>query len=483
MRILMLGVAAVSLCLGAAGCKKSTSDKTQSTGESAKATDTQKPAAPAAVGMADPFARLGSEPLKALKAGYAALKAKKYDDARDSFHKVSEAVPDYTSARYMEARAAALGGHFADVPALWGELLARDYVAFAGKLDKPKDLAALRAAPEWAQVKALETTTAPRYAADLDKGFFFVARLKDAAAPTFKDGVARLDLKQEAFHYDPTTQRYRRLTETGGHVFAINLAPDRKLLQFLVLTQAQQADDKEILLSGALGGYVDLKSLETVGPFKIPAQSVNVSLYFNAKGEPIWQPGDAYTVDSAKTALVQVTREERDADATFASFGSVDHGAKKVAGVKLGADAQSLEIDGVDKPVRAARPLSPTTLEWSPDKKWLAYAGSFDACKVMMLGKEGNKNELFLWDNQKKLASRIAQAVSSFDSLWLDNDHLVYEGGVGKEGKLHVYEVSTRSDSVLKARYGGGLFGYPTLSCEQGEGDGADENVTDGAID
>ena len=138
-----------------------------------------------------------------------------------------------------------------------------------------------------------------------------------------------------------------------------------------------------------------------------------------------------------------------------------------------------MEIAGVDKPLRAARTLGETTLEWSPDRKRLLYAGQLDACKLIAAGKAGkdDKNELFMWDGDKKVASRIAQAVSAFDSVWLDGDHLVYEGGVGKDGKLHVYEVEARTDTVLKARYGAGLFGYPTLICEEG---GAEENVADG---
>jgi hypothetical protein len=38
---------------------------------------------------------------------------------------------------------------------------------------------------------------------------------------------------------------------------------------------------------------------------------------------------------------------------------------------------------------------------------------------------------------------------------------------VGKDGKLHVIDLPTRDDQVLKPRHGGGLFGYPQLACEK----------------
>src|SRR3954453_13050501 len=96
------------------------------------------------IGMEDPFARLSGEAARSLKAGYKAMQAKKYDEARAAFAAVVTALPDYSPARLQEVKAAALGGHAGDVPALWKELLARDFVAHVGRLDKPKELAVLR---------------------------------------------------------------------------------------------------------------------------------------------------------------------------------------------------------------------------------------------------------------------------------------------------------------------------------------------------
>ena len=72
----------------------------------------------------------------------------------------------------------------------------------------------------------------------------------------------------------------------------------------------------------------------------------------------------------------------------------------------------------------------------------------------------------------------MAAAVSPFETLWLDDDRLVYEGGVGKDGKIHLYTFSTHADEALPTRHGAGLYGVPTLACEQAES-GIDEDIGD----
>ena len=88
------------------------------------------------------------------------------------------------------------------------------------------------------------------------------------------------------------------------------------------------------------------------------------------------------------------------------------------------------------------------------------------------------KNELYVYDKTKRAAQRIASAVSYFETLWLDDDRLVYEGGVGKDGKLQIHDFATHGSTKLPTRHGAGLFGVPTLACEQAE-TGVDEEIGD----
>src|SRR5262245_41356716 len=64
------------------------------------------------VGMEDPFARLKPESVKALNAGYLAMRARKNDEARAAFATLVAAHPDHTAGRFMELRSAAMADQF-----------------------------------------------------------------------------------------------------------------------------------------------------------------------------------------------------------------------------------------------------------------------------------------------------------------------------------------------------------------------------------
>ena len=151
---------------------------------------------------------------------------------------------------------------------------------------------------------------------------------------------------------------------------------------------------------------------------------------------------------------------------------------KAVPGVKIEDGANQFTIGGVPAPVVAARPLAAESLDWSPARARITYAGKIDACKILK-GESKEKNELYVFDMEKKSAQRVAAALSGFETLWLDDDRLVYEGGVGKDGQLHLYSFAQHADSALPTRYGAGLYGVPTLACETP----ADSELTDAPTD
>src|SRR4051794_27492837 len=108
-------------------------DETKAPANAAAAT------APAATlqpgGAADPVAGPPPDAGKALQRGYKALKAKKWDEAQAELKTVVTAAPDYGPARWALVRALAGGGKIAEITPQWEALMARDYVAYAGKLD------------------------------------------------------------------------------------------------------------------------------------------------------------------------------------------------------------------------------------------------------------------------------------------------------------------------------------------------------------
>jgi hypothetical protein len=465
----------LAVLLSGIGCKSKDKTPASTTG----GTTAPPPVAMATqpVGMSDPFARLTSEAGKSLNKGYKALKAKKYDEAAAAFREVTAAVPDYTQARMALLRTLILGGQMADVPKEYEALIARDYVGFAGALDAKKEFAPLRAAPEWQKIGELKEAYRAAYAKGLDGGFFFVARTHAASEPQFVGGATDtgLDLKQEVFHFDPAQKKFRRLTETGGHAFAVARAGDGKTLAFLAAPKLHRENGVDSLVDPQLG-TVDLGSLEVTGPTATHGRFESVTLGFEKSGGPVFELFDPEThqakwlrFDTAKTGLAAVTDAEREGGFTTATAARVTHvSGKEIEGVTIEDGANQFKIAAAAAPVVAARPLAAESLDWSPSKNRITYAGKIDACKILK-GQSKEKNELYVFDVAKKSAQRVAAAISGFETLWLDDDHLVYEGGVGKDGQLHVYSFAEHADGALPTRYGAGLYGVPTLACEAAE--------------
>jgi hypothetical protein len=458
------------LVLAVMGCKSK--DKPTGTATAANTPPPPPPTQP--VGMSDPFARLTSDTAKALQKGYKASKAKKFDEAAAAFREVIAGAPDYTAARMALLRALILGGQFTDVPKEFEALLSRDYVGYANSFETKKEFAALRSAPEWQKMTELKSSYKTAYAKSLDTGFFFVARTRAANEPQFTGGAtdATLDLRQEVFHFDPDSKKFRRLTETGGHAFAVARAPDGKTLTFLAAPKLHREGSADSFVDPQLG-LIDLATLEIVGPATAKGRFETVTLGFDKGGGPLFELFDPVShqarwmrFDTARTGLAAVTDAERGGGYTTATPSHVSHvPGREVEGIKIEDGANQFSIGGVPTPVVAARPLAAASLDWSPTRSRITYAGKIDACKILK-GDSKDKNELYVFDMEKKSAQRVAAAVSAFETMWLDDDRLIYEGGVGKDGQLHVYSFKEHADTALPTRYGAGLYGVPTLACQ-----------------
>jgi hypothetical protein len=466
----------------AAGCKKTTPAPTEA---GTTAPPAEVPLQP--IGTADPFIRLSPEAQKALDRARKDQRAKKWDEAQKELRSVIATAPDWTPAQWMLVRALLSGGQFADVPSVWEPLIARDFAAYAHRLDADKAATTFRNAPEWAKLQALSARYKDAWAKGLDRGFFFVARTRAAAEPQFAAGKldAPLALHQEIFHYDPEAKRFRRLTETDGQAFAIDRAPDGKSLAFLCAGTLHRENGADSFMDPKVG-WIDLTTLETVGPFPMKGRFDQVVLATNASKQPLFTfvtgtgASVTYTIDTARTGLSPLTGGAviPDGGETRAWPNQVAHvDGKQIEGVTITDGSTQFSLAGVATPVLAARPIAQSTLEWSPHKTRLTYAGKLDACRVLKATVPGgDKNELYVYDITKHAAQRVAASVSFFETLWLDDDRLAYEGGVGKEGAIHLYNLPAHADQALPTRHGAGLYGVPTLACEQAE-TGVDEDL------
>jgi hypothetical protein len=473
---------AVAIACAGTGCKKSQSatDGSAGGGGSEQNAPTTQP-----IGMVDPFTPPKGDAAKLMETASQALRNKKAPVAIAALQNVITDAPDYTPARFGLMRALVMAGRFDEALPHYEALLARDYVAVSTRVAKDKELAPLRAAPVWPKFSDLTERYRGAYARGLDKGFFFVARMRPASEPKLTGAAteAPLMLRQEVFHYDPDSKRFRRLTDTDGHAFAIDRAPDGKTLLFLSAPRLHREKGVDSFVDPRLG-TIELATLATVGPFTQKGRFEQVGLGTNRSGQPMFTfivtagASAAYTFDTARTGLAKLGGEAviPAGGETRAWPNQVAHfDDKAVPGVKIEDGATQFLVDGVAQPIVAARPIAQSSLEWSPSKSRLTYAGKLEACKILK-GESKDKNELYVFDKTKGSAQRIAAAVSFFETWWLDDDRLVYEGGVGKDGKIHIYTFSTHADETVGTKYGAGLYGVPTLACEQAVG-GIDQDI------
>jgi hypothetical protein len=427
---------------------------------------------PTLVGMADPFVRMSADGIRAVDDGWKALRARQYGVARDAFHAVVAAYPDKPAARFAELRAAVLEGDLEAVPSMWRELLARDFPGYASRLDRNKEMAPLRASAQWPKLQAIRAEMKKAYGAGLDRGVMFVARTHLAGEPEWAldTGQARLDLYQEAYHYDPASQRVRPLSDSGGQVVAIH--PDLDYRQVIVLTA-------RMMRKGAAGAafvkpevmVIALDTLAPVGPLPIDSEVVALDMCFSDKGEPVWSvtvPGAgeprALTLDATRTGLVDMETGCADTVATTSVDAlGVEHHRPDPHGGALSEDGLQLSgVDG-DRPLRAREIIRPGSFSWSPGRKRFVYTGSYDQCNPV-------DNGLFVWDAARKQSVRMASAVASYETQWIDDDHLVFESGPGRTPRLTIQGLgSGGTTTVLKAPAGAGLFGLPTVPCTDPE--------------
>jgi hypothetical protein len=433
------------------------------------------------VGMTEPFKLMNAASLRTLDMGWKAMRRKDWDEARAAFHEVVMAYPDKPAARFAELRATALAGDFAAVPALWRELLARDFVGYAGRLDGGKEMAPLRKSPQWAQVKSITTEMKARHLAALERGFFFVGRLRPAGAVLTGaevDGESvKLSLEQEVYHYDPGSERIQRVSDSGGTV--LGLHHDGEQGKLMVLTGgALKKTGGALAFAAPQASVIALDTLERTGPLPIDADATSVELCFSSKGEPVWaavfaglRDERALTLDATRTSLVGSEEGCGGRATTAVKPNEVSHRMAALEGVSLSEDG--LRIMGVDEdvPVRASSAIRPESLAWSPGKKRFVYTGSFGVCErpgVDAAGKAEASNGVYVWDPERKRSTRVSAAASALQATFLDDDRLAYQGGP-RATKLTIHDLLGGGATVVKVPAGVGLYGIATVGCEEAQ--------------
>jgi hypothetical protein len=442
------------------------------------------------IGSADPFAPLSVEARKALTRGLKASHAKKWDEARAELERAVSLAPDDAQTLWALLVATSHTKDLAPVPALCEKLAALDLSAYTTRFATSKPLAALRKTPEGARCDELGRRYREVWARGWDHGFFLVARRVGAREPSFGAGnEAALDPAQEVYFYELPTRRFRRLTDTDGHAFALQRSNDGKRLSVLIVGRLHREHNVDSFVDPKIETF-DLATVESVGPFVMKGVYDQVVLGENAAGQPLFSftvgtgATQTYTIDTAKTGLAPL--EGAAVVPVGAETRAWPNQVARVAGKPLddvhvtdGANQLVLAIPPQPITITAARPIAQSSVRWSPGHQKITYAGKLDPCRAAQPGAT-EKNELYVYDLPKRSAQRVAAGLSQFETLWLDDDQLVYEGGVGRAGQLHLYAFDAHADTALPTRHGAGLYGVPTLACEQAE-TGVDEDL--GEID
>lgn len=447
------------------------------------------------VGMTDPLARLTSPTAKSLQRGYKALNAKNWEECATAFSEVTAALPDYLDARYYTARALLNQAKPAEARQQLEELLKRNYVAYAGRAASSKDWLALRTSPEWEPYKQAEARIKAAYATGLSSGVTLVQRTAAAKpikyvavadAAQAKEGLqeAKLELKGELVHFDPATGRYRPLTHSDGKVLAAQRSPDGKTVIFALAERAAHKAGKLWFVDPQLA-FIDLQTLELVGPVPVQGGFDHLSLGFSKQGVPTWSttaaPGTAesqsgsFQIDTARTGAVKVAEDQGlYGERTEVWVDDLQHSERRLpADIKPTADLQSFTVDepGSDagRAVTSAVKLAGDSFAWAPGHKLLVYAGAFDACAALDKRKEvqGQKNGLFIYDFDKKSAQRIDAARTTYEAQWLSDDLLAYETGIDADSRVTLFNVKTGEKTTLQTRHGGGLYGISAHKCEE----------------
>lgn len=454
----------------------------------------EKPAPPKApVGMQSPFPHLSNEAGAPFNRGWAALKTKKYEDAATAFLEVTTLLPDYLNARYQAARALVLAGKMAEARAQFEELLRRNFLAYSDRAEKQKELAPFRASPEWATYQQTAKTVRSDYADGLSQGLVLVARSGVVDPPTFAASKtpgqqeAKLDWKQEAYHYDAAAGRFRPLTATDGHVLAALRSGDGKRLIYVAAERIGRAEKdaadpskaKTYFIEPQLF-FVDLTTLDVAGPIKLTGGYDELTIGFGASGTPLLStPGvvagtgegsaaGTYEMDTARTGLTKATSDpDLAGERVVIRPDRLQHSEQPLPPqVTLAEDRHSLRLASGGAVITSARALSPTAMAWSPAQTLFAYAGQLDACAALRDEKaKAAQNELFVYEVEKKTAQRVDSGASSFALRWLSDTLLVYETGAGAKASLNLYDAAARKKTTLPLKYGAGFVGLPTWTC------------------
>ncbi|HEY4395530.1 MAG TPA: hypothetical protein VGP64_15775 [Polyangia bacterium] len=265
-------------------------------------------------GVADPF-RAPAEEATRLNADAKVLYRRgKWEEARAQYRAAEAADPDFLAPRLNVACSFVRQERFDEAVAEVKGLLERAFIPWSREILEAADLGALKVHPQMAEVNRALAAGAAAWGAGLDESVIFVGRLRaPLRIPADGAGEFILNPHQEVFAFTPATGRFRQLTAEDGHVVAVAVSPDRRLIAYVTaekLVRGPKAD--AVTLDGVALGEIALPTLRSIPLVRIPGAVRRIEIsgartfMFQIDGERL---NGLYVLDDARRELTLLGRK------------------------------------------------------------------------------------------------------------------------------------------------------------------------------
>lgn len=376
---------------------------------------------------------------KALKA-YAA-KPRDWAAVRTAAEETLAKDANHLEAHWVLGEALAQAGEHDQAVEQLALALAGDWLRWGPGLEKDAELSALLATPQGKALVALNTTMKETVARKVAAGPLLLARRSTFKMPGA--GTKAASTRGELYAYDGETKRYLRVTHTDHELAAWVRSPSGDELLLTGFDKTELADptknkDAPPLLARSwvttfsIKDLADTSARATIGKARHvhagygPGEQIVVT---TAPAAGRWGAGTmtTYVVDRGSGKLAKtsgVAIEGPHVEMTFDEVSVVGGGLTSLP-AELAPDLVA-KLTPIQKDASGTPMLSLALL--SPGKTRLAFATATDPCADK---DAAAKPTLYVADARTGAFKHVLTSSSRFAAAWIDDDHLVYEDGLG----------------------------------------------------
>jgi hypothetical protein len=407
-----------------------------------------------------------------------ALKAKDWVTVAAAAEATLAKDPGHLDALHWLAVARAQQKQWDKVGEPLAKALAGDWLRFGPTLAADKDLAEFLATPHGAKLKAVADKLGEEFDRRAGKGLTLLGR-KTQYRPPAKSGIQPVTSRAELYAFDPETQRYLRLTETGGRLVAWLPAPSGEQIAIVSVSKIALPADPKLLEQNAVS-MAEVK----VGVLPWPLTTAKLgeakpktkdAVFKDVRAVTVaWDVGDRLVVttqagkgrwelaDPKPFAVDPVTGQAKAAKQAPVGVPAVtvtydDVAVTSPTDVGVEADwgerdaASTFRIPQTQKTVSlpAGEAAARESFVVSPNKSRLVFATFADPCAEA----EGERlASLYLVEAATGKLKHLGDGKGAFRARWLTEDWLAYEDDAGG---LRLVDAAQGKETLRLASRGG----------------------------